>query len=112
MREVKSPSDQKKLENCEEINAFECEETTLSNESNPNCLNNEAYSILRLVRNFHRSVSTGPLYICSCCDQLWYEHSVFPADHLKIANPDASKYLQNIKSIDNIEWLCHTCNNQ
>ena len=25
---------------------------------------------------FYAAVSRGPLYISSCCDQLWYEHSV------------------------------------
>ncbi|XP_028402113.1 uncharacterized protein LOC114525103 [Dendronephthya gigantea] len=66
---------------------------------------------LTLVRNFHNSVSTGPLYVCTCCDQLWYKHSVSLADRLRMVNPDITKYLQNIKSVDNIEWLCQTCNN-
>ncbi|CAB4001647.1 Hypothetical predicted protein [Paramuricea clavata] len=61
--------------------------------------------------NFHSSVSTGPLYVCSCCDQLWYKHSVSPADRLRLTNRDICRYLQNKKSVDNIEWLCHTCNN-
>ena len=29
-----------------------------------------------LIINFHDAVSKGPLYICSCCDQMWYKHSV------------------------------------
>jgi hypothetical protein len=85
---------------------------TESNHSNQNLRSDiENDTILRLVRKFHSSVSTGPLYICSCCDQLWYKHSVSPADRLRLANPDASKYLQNIKSVNNIEWLCQTCSN-
>ena len=62
-----------------------------------------------LIRNFHESVSTGPLYICTCCDQLWYRHSVFPANQLTLKNPDMVKYLQNIVSVDNIKWACQTC---
>ena len=61
------------------------------------------------MENLHCCVCTGPVYICSCCDQLWYKHSVCPADSLRIATPDACKYLQNVKSVGNIEWLCHTC---
>ncbi len=57
------------------------------------------------------SVSTGPLYICTCCKQLWYKHSVCPADRLYLVNPDISKYLQNNKSVNNIEWLCNTFSN-
>ena len=28
-----------------------------------------------------------------------------------MVNPDIVKYLQNIKSVDNVEWLCNTCSN-
>ena len=62
-----------------------------------------------VIRNFHESVSTGPLYICTCCDQLWYRHSVFPANQLTLKNPDMVKYLQDIVSVDNIKWVCQTC---
>ena len=29
-----------------------------------------------LISQFHEKVSRGPVYVCSCCDQLWYRHSV------------------------------------
>jgi hypothetical protein len=28
-----------------------------------------------------------------------------------LVNPDIAKYLQHIKSVDNIEWLCNTSSN-
>ena len=31
---------------------------------------NENIDELTLLRKFHNSVSAGPLYICTCCDQL------------------------------------------
>ena len=62
-----------------------------------------------VIRNFHESVSTGPLYICTCCDQLWYRHSVFPANQLTLKNPNMVKYLQDIVSVDNITWVFQTC---
>ena len=65
----------------------------------------------QLIRDFHNSISSGPLYVCICCDQLWYKHSVCPADRIRLVNPDIVKYLQNIKSVDNVEWLCNTCSN-
>ncbi len=68
-------------------------------------------SIAQLIRTFHNSVSTGPLYVCTCCEQLWYKHSVCPADRVRLVNPDIAKYLQNFKSVDNVEWLCNTCSN-
>ena len=65
--------------------------------------------IAKLIRNFHNSVSAGPLYVCTCCKQLWYKHSVYPADKMKLNNPESAKYLQNVKSVDNVEWICNTC---
>ena len=56
-------------------------------------------------------MSTGPLYVCTCCDQLWYKHSVVPASQLTLSNPEIAKQLQNIVSVDNVEWLCRTCSN-
>jgi hypothetical protein len=67
--------------------------------------------ITQLIRDFHSSISSGPLFVCTCCDQLWYKHSVCPADRIMLVNPDIVKYLQNIKSVDNVEWLCNTCSN-
>ena len=61
------------------------------------------------MHKFHKSVSTDPLYICSCCDQLWYKHSVCPAERLRLSNSNSTEHLQGIKSVDNIEWLCLTC---
>ncbi|CAB3990181.1 ATP-dependent DNA helicase PIF1 [Paramuricea clavata] len=66
-------------------------------------------SVSQLIHKFHKSVSTGPLYICSCCDQLWYKHSVCPAERLRLSNPNSTKHLQGIKSVNDIEWLCLTC---
>ena len=41
-------------------------------------------------------MSTGPLYVCTCCDQLWYKHSVVPASQLTFSNPEIAKQVQNI----------------
>ena len=63
-----------------------------------------------LISKFHETVSQGPLYICTCCDQLWYKHSVMPATTLKKNNPDVHKRLLNKVSVYNVEWLCQACN--
>ena len=63
-----------------------------------------------LISQFQDVVSQGPLYICTCCDQLWYKHSVIPVTTLKENNPDVQKRLLNRKSVNNVEWLCKTCN--
>ena len=55
-----------------------------------------------LIAKFHNVVSQGPLYICTCCDQLWHKHSVIPATALKNNTFKTS--------VNNIKWLCQTCN--
>ena len=62
-----------------------------------------------LISKFHDIVSQGPIYICTCCDQLWYKHGVNPVTTLKENNPDVQKRLLNRKSVNNVEWLCKTC---
>ena len=62
-----------------------------------------------LIKMFHGIVSNGPLYVCSCCDQLWYKHSVSPAVSVRRTNPYVADKLLNKTSVDNIEWLCGSC---
>ena len=61
------------------------------------------------ITKFHQIVSQGPLYVCTCCDQLWYKHSVTNADQIRQAISDIIKYLNNKKSVDSKEWVCRTC---
>ena len=62
-----------------------------------------------LIKKFHAAVSRGPMYICTCCDQLWYKHSVNNAQKVRLSNPNAEKYLLSKISVDNVEWICQTC---
>ena len=81
-----------------------CEQSTTKETKKGNRKNMD-----EVIKRFHNMVSQGPLYICSCCDQLWYKHSVSTADKIRKSNPTAANYLHNIKSINNKEWLCRTC---
>ena len=72
-------------------------------------LQNKTLTLAQVIANFHNVVSDGPIYICTCCDQLLYKHSVCLADRIRASNRSAVKLLQNINSVDNAEWLCHTC---
>jgi hypothetical protein len=67
------------------------------------------HSLKKLISKFHDIVSNGPIYICTCCDQLWYKHSVFNAARIRQSNPTIQKHLLGKRSVDNIEWLCRTC---
>lgn len=66
-------------------------------------------SMENLISKFHSIVSSGPLFSCTCCDQLWYKHSVTLADKVRLSNATVAKYLLNKKSVENKEWLCNTC---
>ena len=88
-----------------------CKRTSNSRDTNSVICSSGVNNITQLIGNFHNSVSTGPLYVCTCCEQLWYKHSVCPADRIRLVNPDIAKYLQSVRSVDNVEWLCNTCNN-
>ena len=61
------------------------------------------------ILKFHKMIAQGPLYICTCCDQLWYKHGVVNANKLRESNPNICQYLCNKTSVDNIEWVCKTC---
>ena len=64
----------------------------------------------RLVVKFHELVATGPTYVCVCCDQLWYEHSVVRAEVLRyLENEVVSKCLPNRWECCAKEWVCKTC---
>lgn len=42
--------------------------------------------VTNMISKFHKSVDQGPLYVCTCCDQLWYRHSVVNANKLRKSN--------------------------
>ena len=50
-------------------NLFETLEETSDDTRSP-------ISIHKAIELFHKNISVGPEYICTCCDQLWYRSSV------------------------------------
>ena len=60
---------------------------------------------------FHEVAFQGPLFICTCCEQSQYYHSVVCIDKLIQCNPDIDKYLGYMTSVDDIEWVGKTCHN-
>jgi len=55
------------------------------------------------IAKFQEIVSQGPLYMCTCCDQLSYKHSIVRADVLKQCNPKINKHLCRRTGIDSRE---------
>ena len=60
------------------------------------------------ISKFHETVAKGPLYVCSCCDQLWYRHSVLSSKKFRESNLESIKCLCNKTSVNNVEWICKT----
>ena len=71
----------------------------------------ECSTVDELVTHFKHSISTGPVFICSSCDQLLYKHSVQKACNLRSGSLSVvhSVLLGTISS-DGNEYVCHTCN--
>ncbi|XP_078383037.1 uncharacterized protein LOC144665645 [Oculina patagonica] len=65
------------------------------------------------IETFHKNIKCGPEYICTCCDQLWYRSSVIKCNPnvYKVCSQNILKVsLTGVKSLNNIEWICSTCN--
>jgi hypothetical protein len=66
----------------------------------------------KYIQTFHDLVKSGPEYICTCCDQLWYRTSVKmckPSSYNMCPENILKLCLTNVKRFDNIEWICSTC---
>lgn len=63
-----------------------------------------------MISKFHRIVNNRLVYVCGCCDQLWYKHSVSSTAKLRERSPNVDKYLLNKTGVGNIEWVCTSCN--
>ena len=62
---------------------------------------------------FQNTVKDGPSYVCTCCHQTWFKHSMTPEDKWpkKIDHQILHEHITNYKSKDDKQWLCHTCIN-
>ena len=66
-------------------------------------------TIESLISKFHVTISESPVYICTCCNQLWYKHSVRNVSSLRQSNPDMKRYLCDEIGVNNVEWICTSC---
>ena len=69
-------------------------------------------SIPKAIELFHKNISVGPEYICTCCDQLWYKSSVTQCNaslYESCSREILTLCLTGLKSVDNTEWICSTC---
>ena len=63
-----------------------------------------------MIEKFSKSVSAGPQYVCTSCDQLWYRHSVKLAKSVLSKNGELLRRCKTgVKSVQDEEWMCETC---
>ena len=69
-------------------------------------------SVLESIANFNAAISDSCSYVCSCCHQLWFKHSVrsiSSIENIPLNKTLLGKCLTNLLSVNNIEWICTTC---
>ena len=69
----------------------------------------------QLLHIFNESIAKGPLYVCTCCQQIWFKHSVLNIEEIYLKNDDERTMFETCRtkyvSKDNKEWICKTCRN-
>ena len=68
-------------------------------------------TLSRCIENFHESISLGPVFVCTCCHQTWFQHSVIQVTlGMKSVDIELKETCFTGKlSVENKEWLCKTC---
>ena len=84
---------------------FKLDKETLSHKTNQNDLK----TIEESIKQFHSDISIGPLYVCTCCHQTWFRKSVSMLKNTHIDVQSRRQHCTNYTSVNNEEWICHTC---
>ena len=68
-------------------------------------------NLTECVSHFHDTIAIGPTFVCTCCHQTWFSHSVVEVNR-KLSSVSIelkNKYFTGKVSEKNREWLCRTC---
>ena len=70
--------------------------------------------INKIIESFHCNISSGPEYLCLCCEQIWYKTSLkkFNVDNYKSCDQNilSKCNLVDVKIMHGKHWICFTCN--
>ena len=61
------------------------------------------------IKDFHSSIAVGPIFVCTCCHQTWFRKSVSMIKNINISAKDIRLYCTKLLSVNEEEWVCHTC---
>ena len=45
-------------------------------------------NMTELLKIFNESIADEPVYVCTCCQQIWFKHSVFNVDEITLKTAD------------------------
>ena len=72
-------------------------------------------NLTQLLNIFNSSIAEGPVYVCTCCEQIWFRHSVFNVNEITLKTNDERTTFNTCRteyvSKDGKEWICKTCRN-
>ena len=85
-------------------------EETLNNPKSYKSYQKRFKTIDDCIKEFHGSILVGPIHVCTCCHQTWFRKSVSMLKNTHIPTRMRS-YCTNITSVNDEEWICHTCLN-
>ena len=72
-------------------------------------------NMTQLLEIFNTSIAERPAYVCTCCQQIWFKHSVVNIKEICFKNDDERRMFETCRtkyvSKDNKEWICKTCRN-
>ena len=72
-------------------------------------------NLTQLLNIFNSGIAEGPVYVCTCCEQIWFRHSVFNVNEITLKTNDErttfNTWRTEYVSKDGKEWICKTCRN-
>ena len=72
-------------------------------------------NITELLKIFNENIAEGPVYVCTCCQQIWFKHSVHNVDEIILKTDNERTTFSTCRtqylSKDGKEWICKTCRN-
>ena len=85
------------------------DEKNLYDNKSHNLPKQKHFNIKECIKQFHSSIALGPLFVCTCCHQTWFRKSVSMLKNISISAKSVKLYCTQFTSINNEEWVCHTC---
>ena len=72
-------------------------------------------NMTELLKIFNESIAEWPVYVCTCCQKIWFKHSVQNVDEIILKTDNERTTFSACRtqylSKDGKEWICKTCRN-